>query len=60
MRVEAISIGCQDINHSEEPSVTEISPGKLSPLVDGVKTEDLENRVAFDELEVKLGAPKLV
>ena len=50
MRVEAISMGCQDINHSEEPSVIEISPGKSSPLVDGVKTEDLENRVAFDEL----------
>ena len=50
MRVEAISMGFQDINHGEKTSVTKISPGKSSPLVDGVKTEDLENRVAFDEL----------
>ena len=60
MRVEAISMGFQDINHGEETSVTEISPGKSSPLVDGVKTEDLENRFDFDEFQVKLGAPKLV
>ena len=49
MRVEAISMGWQGVNHDGEPSVTEISPGKSSPLVDGVKTEDLKNRVAFDE-----------
>ena len=49
MRVEAISMGCQDINHSEEPSVTEIWPGKSSPLVDGVKSDALKNRFDFDD-----------
>ena len=49
MRVEAISMCWQGINHCVMLSGTEIWPGKSSPLVDGVKNEDLENRLAFDD-----------
>jgi len=49
MRVEAISMCCQDINHSAESSVTDISRQKVAPSIDGVKSDDLENRFAFGD-----------
>ena len=49
MRVEAISMGCQDIDHSIEPAVTERSSEKFVPFVDGALTNDFHNRFAFED-----------
>jgi len=49
MRVEAISMCCQDINYSIEPSVTERSSEKLVLPGHGALTDDLHNRFAFED-----------
>jgi hypothetical protein len=60
VRVDAIVIRCQVINHSAEPAVTGISSEKLVLPGHGVKSDDLYNRVALGKFAVDLGAPKLV